>query len=105
MGLWIPKSVPNTAMSVVAQIAESGFAARAELLLGHDYPNGPTVFHQVEAVDAGGVVANTPRRFLCHLDLGDQVALGCIPPREPDAGGLSDDAASSVAPDEILSPQ
>ena len=67
--------------------------------------NGPPVLHPVEAVDAYGVVANALRRFLGHLDLGDQVALGRVPSRELDAGGLADDAASSVAPDEVLRPQ
>jgi hypothetical protein len=41
-------------------------------------------------------------RFLKNLDLGDQVA-GCrIPPEELDAVFFTDQAASSVAPDEIF---
>ena len=57
-------------------------------------------------MDAEGVAANAPfRRLLGHLDLGDQVA-GCrIPPGERDAGCLTDQTASSVAPDEIFRPQ
>ncbi len=58
-----------------------------------------------EGVDAGGVVADALRRLLGQLDLGDQVAPGRIPPGELDAGRLADDAAPSVAPDEILRPQ
>ena len=44
-------------------------------------------------------------RLLGHLGLGDQAARRRIPPRELDAGGLADQAASSVAPDEVLRPQ
>ena len=56
-------------------------------------------------MDANGVVADAPRRFLGHLDLGDEVALRRIPPREIDAGCFTNDAPSTVAPDEILRPQ
>ena len=88
-----------------AQIAQCGLAARPELLLGHDDPHRPPILHPVEAVDARGVVTDALRRLLGHLDLGDQVAPRRIPPRELDAGCFTDDAASSVAPDEILRPQ
>ena len=40
-----------------------------------------------------------------HLDLGDQVADGRVPAREVDAGGLADQAAPAVAPDEVFRPQ
>ena len=76
-----------------------------ELPLGHDDPHRASVLQPLQAMDARRVVANTPRRFLGHLDLGDQVALGRIPSRELDAGGPTDDASSSVASDEILRPQ
>ena len=88
----------------IAEIAQGGFAARAELLLGDDDPNRATVLHHVEPVDAGRVVANALRRFLGDLHFGDQVALRCVPTREVDPGCFADDAASSVAPDEILRP-
>jgi hypothetical protein len=55
----------------------------------------------VEAVDAGGVVTDARRRLLGQFHLGDQVAPRRIPPRELDAGRLADQAAPSVAPDEI----
>jgi hypothetical protein len=56
-------------------------------------------------MDAEGVAADATFRLLRHLDLGDQVA-GCrIPPGELDAGCLTDQTASSVAPDEIFRPQ
>ena len=50
-------------------------------------------------------LAKAPFRLLGHLDLGDQPARRRIPPGELDAGGLADQAASAVAPDEILRPQ
>jgi hypothetical protein len=46
-----------------------------------------------------------PFRLLGHLDFGDQVADGRIPSGEFDAGCLADQAASSVATDDILRPQ
>ena len=89
----------------LAQIAQGGLAARPQLLLGHDDPDRPPILQPVKAMDARSVVANAPRRFLGQLDLGDQVAPGRIPPGEVDPRCLTDDAASSVAPDEILRPQ
>src|SRR5438093_8494298 len=56
-------------------------------------------------MDAEGVVADAPFRLLGYLDLGDQAARCRIPPGELDAGCLTDQTASSVAPDEILRPQ
>ena len=88
-----------------AQIAQGGLAARPELLLGRDDPDRLPILHPVEAVDAGGVVTDARRRLLGQLDLGDQVAPRRIPARELDAGRLADQAASSVAPDEIPRPQ
>src|SRR5205807_10555053 len=85
----------------LAQIAEGWLATWPELLLGHDDPHRPPVLQPVETMDARCVVADAPRRFRGRLDLGDQVALRRIPPRELDAGRFTDDAASSVAPDEI----
>ena len=63
------------------------------------------VVHPAEGMDADGVVADAPFRLLGHLDLGDQAARRRIPSRELDAGRLADQAASSVAPDEVLRPQ
>jgi hypothetical protein len=56
-------------------------------------------------VDAEGVAADASFRLLRHLDLGDQVAGRRIRPGELDAGCLTDQTASSVAPDEIFRPQ
>jgi hypothetical protein len=57
-----------------------------------------------DRVDALLTDADTPRR-LGHLRLGDQVADRRIPPREVDAGELADQAATAVAPDQVLRPQ
>ena len=54
---------------------------------------------------AEGVLAKAPCRLLGHLGLGDQPARRRIPPGELDAGCLANQAASAVAPDEILRPQ
>jgi hypothetical protein len=56
-------------------------------------------------MDALVIAAEAPLRLLGHLDLGDQAARCRIPPGELDAGGLPDQTASSVAPDEIFRPQ
>jgi hypothetical protein len=56
-------------------------------------------------VDALVVAADARLRLLGHLGLGDQVAGRRVPPRELDAGELPDQAASSVAPDEVFRPQ
>src|SRR5258705_1348415 len=56
-------------------------------------------------MDTANVVAKAPFRLTDYLHLSDQVA-GCrIPPRELDAGCFTDQAASSIAPDEIFRPQ
>ena len=89
----------------LAQITQRGLAARPDLLLGHDDPERLPILHPVEAVDAGGVETGARRRLLGQLDLGDQVAPRRIPPRELDTGCLADQAASSIAPDEIPRPQ
>jgi hypothetical protein len=56
-------------------------------------------------MDPERVAADAPFRLLGHLDLGDQVAGRRTPPGEVDAGCLTDQTASSVAPDEVFRPQ
>jgi hypothetical protein len=56
-------------------------------------------------MDALVIAAEAPLRLLGHLDLGDQAARCRIPPGELDAGCSTDQATSSVAPDEIFRPQ
>ena len=70
-----------------------------------DFTVDDLVLLPTEGMDAEGVAADAQFRLLGHLDLGDQAA-GCrIPPGELDAGCLTDQTASSVAPDEIFGPQ
>ena len=52
--------------------------------------------------DAAALAAQADLRLLVHLDLGDHPAGRGIQPGEVDAGGLADQAASSVAADEVL---
>jgi hypothetical protein len=56
-------------------------------------------------MDPEGVAADAPFRLLGHLDLGDQVARCRTPPGELDAGCLTDQTASAIAPDEVFRPQ
>ena len=116
VGLWIPKSVSYTEMSASLEITQRGLARGSDVLFGHHDPHRPRVrvdhlavadlvLHSAEAVDALLIAADAQLRLLGHLDLGDQVASGRVPSGELDAGCLTDDAASSVAPDEILRPQ
>ena len=89
---------------------------RAHVLFGHHDPDRPLsrvdhlavadlVILPAEGMDAAGVVTDAEFRLLGHLDLGDHGARRRIPPRELDAGCLADQAASSVAPGEVLRPQ
>ena len=101
----------------LAEIAQGGFARGSDVRFGQHDPYRPAVrvddlavadlvLHPAEGMHADGVVADAPfLRLLGQLDLGDQAARRRIPPRELDAGCLADQAASSVAPDEILRPQ
>ena len=54
---------------------------------------------------AACILVESPLRLLRHLDLRDQPARRRVPPGEVDAGRLADEAAASIAPDEILRPQ
>ena len=99
----------------LAEIAQGGLA-RADLRLGQHDPDRPPrrvdhravldlVLDLAQGVGARGSAANTQFRLLGHLDLGEQGARRRIPAGELDAGSLADEAASSVAPDEISGPQ
>ena len=104
-------------MSAALRSLERGFGGLSDVLFGHedadrsvirvdDLAVADLVLHPAEGMDAEGVAADAPfRRRLGELGLGDQVAGGGIRSRERDAGGLADQAASAVAPDEILRPQ
>ena len=71
------------------------------LLEQHD-PVRPAALRPVDGTDAATLGAHADLRLLVHLDLGDQVAGRRVPPGEVDAGRLADQAAPSVAPDEVL---
>ncbi len=99
----------------LAEITQGGFAGVSDVLFGHHDPSRPPVLvdhlavvdlvlHLAEGMDADGVVADFQFRLLGHPDLGDQAADGRVPPGELDAGCFTDQAASSVAPDEIFRP-
>ena len=77
---------------------------RPALLVDH-LPVADLVLHLAQGMEAKGSAAHAQFRLLGHLDLGEQGARRRIPAGELDAGGLADQTASSVAPDEILRPQ
>jgi hypothetical protein len=58
-----------------------------------------------QGVDSLLTTPDAPRWLLSHLNLGDQIAGGGVPTRKVDPRLLSDEAAASVAPDEVLRPQ
>ena len=100
----------------LAEVAQGGFARRSGVRFGHHDLHRPLVredhltvadlvLHPADGVGADLVPADAQFRLPGHLDLGDQAAGGRIPPGELDAGRLTDEAASSVAPDEVLRPQ
>src|SRR5262245_54788421 len=75
-------------------------------------PMGPTSLYDFAAFDlvlrpakgihAGGRTMHPIRRFLRQLHFREDAARSRIPTREVDARGLAYEAASTVAPDEIL---
>ena len=92
-----------------------GRLAGADLRLGQHDPDRPAwlvdhdavldlVLGLAQRVRARGRAANAQLRLLGHLDLGEQGACRGVPTGELDAGFLADQAASSVAPDEIRRP-
>jgi hypothetical protein len=100
----------------LAQIAQGGFGGGSHVLLGHQDPYGSLVrvdhlavadlvVHPAKGMHAKIIVADAKFRLLRYLGLGDQVAPGRIPSGKLDAGCLADDAAPSVAADEVLRPQ
>ncbi len=90
----------------LAQIAQGGFGRGSGVRFGHQDAYPHPIVHLAQGMNAAGVAADAPfRRLLGQLGLGDQVARRRIPSRELDAGCLTDQAAASIAPDEILRPQ
>ena len=99
----------------LAEIAQGGLAGGSDVLLGHHDPHGPrpqTISPSTISYSTlprpwmpRASLADAQLRLLGHLDLGDQGAGRRVPPGELDAGRLADQAAPSVAPDEVLRPQ
>src|SRR5207245_2004489 len=87
----------------LAEIAQGGLTGVPDVLFGHQDPH-QSILQPGEGMDADTVAAGAPWRLLADLDLGNQAASCRIPPRELNAGCLTDQAASSVAPDEICRP-
>jgi broad specificity phosphatase PhoE len=99
----------------LAKVLQGGLAG-ADLRLGQHHPDRPAwlvdhgavlnlVLGLAEGMRARGRAANAQFRLLGHLDFGEQGARRRIPAGELDAGCLPDQAASAVAPDEVVGPQ
>ena len=92
-----------------------GRLAGADFSLGQHDPDRPAglvddhavldlVLDLAQGMRARGSAANAQFRLLGHFDLGQQGARRRIPARKLDAGCFADQAASSIAPDEVLRP-
>ena len=86
----------------LAQVLQGGVAGVFDLLLEQYDPVRVSTLLPVDGADAAALGAHSDLRLLVHLDLGDQVAGRRVPAREVDAGGFAHQAASPIAPDEIL---
>src|ERR1700682_4436910 len=85
-----------------AKLAHAGGAGVFEVSFPEHDPERPSALRPVDGTDATTLGAHADLRLLVHLDLGDHPARRGIQPGEVDAGCLPDQAASSVAADEIL---
>ena len=74
-------------------------------ILVYDFAAFDLVLRPAEGIRAGGRTMHPVRRLLRHLHFREDVARRRIPTREVDARGLAYEAASTVAPDEILRAQ
>ena len=92
-----------------------GRLAGADFRLGQHHPDRPArlidhravldlVLGLAQGVRARRRATDAQLGLLGHLDLGEQGARRRIPAGELDAGRLADQAASAVAPDEVLRP-
>jgi hypothetical protein len=100
-----PEVRPVGGDECLAEVLQGGLAGVVDVLLGQGDPERPSPLRTMDGTDAATLGAHAELRLLVHLDLGDQPAGGRIPPGELDAGRLPDQAASSVAADEIVRPQ
>ena len=87
------------------QILQGGLPGVFDVLFDQDDPERACALFPVDGPDATTLGTHAELRLLVHLDLGDQRAGRGIQPGEVDAGGLADQAASSVAADEVLRPE
>ena len=88
-----------------AKLVHAGVAGVFDVSFREHDPNRLPVFPPTEGMGADAVATEAELRLLVHLDLGDHPAGRGIQPGEVDAGCLADQAASSVAPDEVLRTQ
>ncbi len=89
----------------LAEVLHGGLAGVFDVLLEQHDPVRPSALRRVDGTEATTLGARADLRLLGHLDLGDQVAGRRVPPGEVDTSRLADQAASSVAPDEVLGSQ
>ena len=93
-------------MSASLRSRRVGSVVGSDVLFGHQDADPPSILQPAEGMDAEGVAADAPfRRLFGQLGLGDQIAGRRIRSGKLDAGGLADQTASAVAPDEVLRPQ
>jgi hypothetical protein len=85
----------------LAKLAHAGIAGVFDVSFRQYDPERPSAVQPVDGTDATTLAVDAELRLLVHLDLGDHPAGRGIQPGEVDAGRLADQAASSVAPDEI----
>src|SRR5207237_7932105 len=88
----------------LAKLVHAGVAGVFDVSVPEHGPVRPSALQPVDGTDATTLGAHADLRLLVHLDLGDQPAGRGIQPGEVDTGCLADQAASSVAADEILRP-
>ena len=86
----------------LAEVLHRGLAGVLDLLLEQHHTVRPSSLLPIDRTDATTLGPHADLRLLIHLDLGDHEAGRRIPPSELDAGGLANQTASSVAPDEVL---
>jgi len=97
-----PWSVPYYGDECFAKLAHAGVAGVFDVsFCEHDTKRLPS-FPPTEGMGAEAVATEPELRLLVHLDLGDHPAGRGIQPGDVDAGCLADQAASSVAADEVL---
>src|SRR5258708_419836 len=100
----------------LAEVAQRGFLRASGLRFGDHDPDRPDiiiddltvldlVFPSAKGMGAGGAAVDAHRWRLGHLPFSEDVARRRIPSGEVDTGRLADQAAPSVAPDEILCAQ